>query len=48
MCRSPYPLDSIRKNKIATYANTPVENMISTPDAKTIYEIPLILIKEKL
>ncbi|MDR2411223.1 MAG: hypothetical protein LBD88_01070 [Candidatus Peribacteria bacterium] len=48
VCRSQYSLDSIRKNKIATYANTPIENMISIPDARTIYEIPLMLAKEKL
>jgi CTP synthase len=41
-------MDEVRKNKITTYANIPLSNVISAPDAKTIYEIPLMLIKEKL
>lgn len=48
VCRSPYLMDNIRKNKIVTYANIPLENVISTPDARTIYEIPLMLVREKL
>jgi CTP synthase len=48
VCRSLYKMDEVRKSKITTYANIPLENVISTPDAKTIYEIPLMLIKEKL
>lgn len=48
VCRSPYRMDDVRKSKIVTYANIPLENVISTPDARTIYEIPLMLLREKL
>ncbi|MDR1945069.1 MAG: hypothetical protein LBQ59_03120 [Candidatus Peribacteria bacterium] len=48
VCRSLYLMDNVRKNKIVTYANISLENVISTPDAKTIYEIPLMLMREKL
>ncbi|MCT4617594.1 MAG: CTP synthase [Candidatus Gracilibacteria bacterium] len=48
VCRSPYPMDEVRKSKIVTYANIPIEHVISAPDANTIYEIPLVLLEEKL
>lgn len=46
LCRSAQPLDDIRKKKIELYANIPSENIISAPDIKTIYSIPLNLEKE--
>ncbi len=48
LCRSHDPLDSVRKKKIETYANIPSENVISAPDIKTIYNIPLNFEKEQL
>ncbi len=47
VCRSKKPLDSVRKNKIETYANIEAEHVISEPDIDTIYRIPLDLEKEK-
>jgi CTP synthase len=41
LCRATKPMDYVRKLKIETYANIPSENIISAPDIKTIYRIPL-------
>lgn len=46
LCRAPVPLDEIRKKKIETYSNIPSENILSAPDVKTIYRIPLNFEKE--
>lgn len=48
LCRSEHPLDAVRKKKIEIYANIPSENVISAPDIKTIYKIPLNFEKEQL
>jgi CTP synthase len=48
LCRAPVPLDAIRKKKIETYSNIPSENIISAPDVKTIYRIPLNFEREGL
>ncbi len=48
LCRSEKPLDEVRKKKIEIYANIPSENVISAPDIKTIYNIPLNFEKEHL
>ncbi len=48
ICRASVELDDIRKKKIETYANIPYENIISEPDIKTIYRIPLDLEKQGL
>jgi len=48
LCRAPVPLDEVRKKKIETYANIPMENIISEPDIDTIYRIPLGLQKENI
>lgn len=41
LCRATKPLDDVRKKKIEVYANISSENIISAPDIKTIYRIPL-------
>ena len=41
LCRSMHTLDSIRKKKIETYANIDSEHIISAPDIKTIYKVPM-------
>jgi len=46
--RSRVPLDEPRKRKIATFCNVAEENVISAPDIKTIYEVPLNFEKEDL
>ncbi len=48
LCRAKKPLDSIRKKKIETYANIEAEYVISAPDVKTVYEVPLNFEKEGL
>lgn len=48
LCRSTQPLDSVRKKKIETYANIPADHIISAPDIKTIYSVPLNFEKEGL
>ena len=48
ICRAKRALDSVRKNKIETYANIPSDHVISEPDIETVYSIPLDLEKEKL
>jgi len=46
VCRSTISLDDVRKKKIETYANISSKYVISEPDVKTIYDIPLDLEKE--
>jgi CTP synthase len=41
LCRAKEPLDDVRKNKIETYANIEKDHVISAPDVKSIYEVPL-------
>ena len=48
LCRAGQPLDSIRKKKIETYANIPSERVISAPDTKNVYSIPLNLEHDKI
>jgi CTP synthase len=46
--RSEKPLTPESKKKIALFCNLKVEEVISNPSCKSIYEIPLLLEKEKL
>ena len=48
LCRATRAMDDVRKKKIETYANIPSDRIISAPDIKTIYEIPLNFEKEQL
>jgi len=41
LCRADLDLDDVRKKKIETYANIDSDNIISAPDVKSIYEVPL-------
>jgi len=43
VCRSERGLDDVRKRKIQVNANVPIEHIISEPDMRTIYDIPLAL-----
>ena len=43
VCRSHLDIDEVRKKKIQVGANVPIEHIISAPDMKTIYDIPLTL-----
>jgi len=48
LCRSPIGVDAKRKEKIATFCNVKVENVISAPDVDSIYDIPLNYEEDKL
>ncbi len=48
LCRGHKPLDMVRKKKIEIYANIKSDYVISAPDIKVLYEIPLNFEKEKL
>jgi CTP synthase len=41
ICRSPMGVDMKRKEKISKFCNVKVENVISSPDLDSIYDIPL-------
>ncbi|MEN9920625.1 MAG: synthetase, synthase [Candidatus Parcubacteria bacterium] len=48
VARSPVAVDQKRKEKIATFCNVRAENVISAPDVKSIYDIPLNYENDKL
>jgi CTP synthase len=48
ICRSKKPIDEPRRKKLSTFCNVSKDNVISNPDVASIYEIPLILEKERL
>ena len=48
ICRSELPMDQPLKNKISHFCDVEKEAVINTPDANSIYEVPLILNKEKV
>ena len=48
IARSVVPLDSPRKKKISIFCNIAPEDVISAPDIKSIYEIPVNFEKDKL
>lgn len=49
ICRSEHPIDKEIRQKISLFCNVPVEAVIEEQDvAYTIYEVPLMLQKEKL
>ncbi|MFA6315269.1 MAG: CTP synthase [Candidatus Paceibacterota bacterium] len=41
IARAALPLDARRKEKIATACNIPAKNVISAPDIKSIYDVPV-------
>lgn len=46
--RAEKEMDQKRKEKIAEFCNVNIENVISNPDVSSIYEVPLILARQKL
>ncbi len=48
VCRSTDAIDEPRKQKISTFCNVSKNDVISNPDIDSIYEVPLVLEKEKL
>jgi CTP synthase len=48
VCRTEEPLTTELKRKIALFCNVKPEAVIEAPDANTIYEVPLLMMNEKL
>ena len=48
VCRTEEPLNDEIKKKIALFCNVKHEAVIEAPDAQTIYEVPLLMMNEKL
>jgi len=48
ICRSDYPVDEIRKDKIALFCNVKKEEIISNPNLENVYELPLLFEEQKL
>lgn len=48
VCRSDYPVDDSMKAKIAQFCNVKKENVLQNLDAKSLYEVPLMLEEERL
>ena len=48
LCRADRPIPDNERSKIALFANLPVDHVISVWDAKTIYEVPVILHEQHL
>lgn len=46
ICRSTHALDDVRKRKISMNCNVEPEDVISAPDVKSIYEVPIHYQKE--
>jgi CTP synthase len=48
VCRTEYPLPQEIKKKIALFCNVSVNSVIQSIDADTIYDVPLLMRKERL
>jgi CTP synthase len=48
VCRTEEPLTDELKRKIALFCNVKAEAVIEAPDANTIYEVPMLMMNEKL
>src|SRR2546423_1907273 len=48
VCRTEEPLTDDIKKKIALFCNVKADAVIEAPDANTIYEVPLLMMNEKL
>ena len=48
VCRGEQSLDRVRKQKLSLFCNVQDEDVISAPDVDSIYEIPMLLEKEKI
>lgn len=47
VCRSDYPIDDHMREKIALFCNVKKEHVLQNLDAKSLYEVPLMLEEEK-
>ena len=48
VCRSEYPINQDIRKKLALFCNVPINSVIEALDAPTIYDVPILMRKEKL
>lgn len=48
VCRTEHPLSEELKKKIALFCNVKLDSVIEAADAATIYEVPILMLREKL
>lgn len=48
VCRSDYPLNDHMREKLALFCNVKKEHVLQNLDAKSLYEVPLLMEKERL
>ncbi len=48
VCRTEYPINMEIRRKLALFCNVEVASVIEAIDAETIYDVPLLMMKEKL
>jgi CTP synthase len=48
VCRTEYPLNMDIRRKLALFCNVEVSSVIEAIDAETIYDVPILMYKEKL
>ncbi|MDO8739983.1 MAG: CTP synthase [Candidatus Woesearchaeota archaeon] len=48
LARSTTPLDELRKRKLSNFCNVEIQDIISAPDVKSIYEVPINFEKENM
>lgn len=48
ICRSEKGIDKRRKDRLALFCNVSPENVISSPDLPSVYEVPLVLKEQQL
>ena len=48
VCRTEHKLSSDLRKKIALFCNVDIKSVIESIDAKTIYDVPLLMLEEKL
>lgn len=48
VCRTEYPINMDIRRKLALFCNVEVSSVIEAIDAETIYDVPLLMLKERL
>jgi CTP synthase len=48
VCRTEYPLSSDLRGKLALFCNVDNKSVVEAIDAETIYDVPILMLKEKL
>lgn len=48
VCRTEHPISSDIKDKLSLFCNVDIDSVIESRDATTIYDVPLLMLKEKL